>query len=277
MRKRRVSTILAISMTTAVALAAMDLARAQQSLTTQIAVPESAALTQEKIPQPIRAAISAADRSTADKNLDAGRQPEQMLAFFGIQPGMKVADLWAGTGYSTELLSRTVGANGLVYSQNPPFPPEFQMVADAWTERLKNPTLKNATAVSKPFDAADFLPAPSGSLDAVLINMNYHDLVIRNIDRAKVNAAVAQALKSGGVYAIVDHSAKDGSGVADLQLHRIDEQFLISEVQKAGFTLAARSSALRHAGDDRTWSTSPRVAGERRGTSDRFMLLFKKP
>lgn len=250
---------------------------AQQNPTAQIAVPETAAIAPEKIPQPIRDAINAADRSPADKNLDAGRQPEQMLAFFGIQPGMKVADLWAGTGYSTELLSRTVGANGLVYSQNPPFPPEFQMVADAWAERLKNPTLKNVTAVSKPFDAADFLPTPPGSLDVVLINMNYHDLVIRNIDRAKVNAAVSQALKSGGVYAIVDHSAKDGSGVTDLQLHRIDEQFLISEVQKAGFTLAARSSALRHAGDDRTWSTSPRAAGERRGTSDRFMLLFKKP
>ncbi len=75
----------------------------------------------------------------------------------------------------------------------------------------------------------------------------------------------------------MDHSAKDGSGVSDIQLHRIDEQFLVNEVQKAGFTLVARSSAFRHAEDDRTWSASPRTAGERRGTSDRFMLLFKKP
>jgi predicted methyltransferase len=93
----------------------------------------------------------------------------------------------------------------------------------------------------------------------------------------KVNAAVFQALKSGGRYAIVDHSAKDGSGVKDIELHRIDEQFLMDEVQKAGFRLAARSRALRHPDDDRTWVASPRVAGERRGTTDRFMLLFKKP
>lgn len=84
-------------------------------------------------------------------------------------------------------------------------------------------------------------------------------------------------LKSDGVYAIIDHSAKDGSGVTDIQLHRIDEQFLSGEVQKSGFTLAARSGALRHAADDRTWSSSPRTAGERRGTTDRFMLVFKKP
>ncbi len=260
-----------------VSVAGVNWASAQQSPPAQAVVPESAPIPQERIPQPVRDAVNASDRSAADKNLDAGRQPGQMLAFFGIQPGMKVADLWAGTGYTTELLSRTVGANGMVYSQNPPFPPEFQIVADTWTERLKNPALKNVTAVSKSFDANDLLPAPPGSLDVVVMNMNYHDLVIRNIDRAKVNGAVFQALKSGGVYGIIDHSAKDGSGVSDIQLHRIDEQFLVNEVQKAGFTLVARSSAFRHAEDDRTWSASPRTAGERRGTSDRFMLLFKKP
>jgi predicted methyltransferase len=164
-----------------------------------------------------------------------------------------------------------------VYSQNPVFPPEFQQIVQAWNERLKNPALKNVVAVTKGFDADDLLPVPPGSLDAVVMNMNYHDLVLRGTDRDKVNAAVYKALKSGGEYAIVDHSAKDGSGIQDIQLHRIDENFLINEVQKAGFKLAARSSALRHPDDDRTWVTSPRVVGERRGTSDRFMLKFTKP
>jgi len=277
MQKQRVIFFLAISAMTLVSFVGADWARAQQHPTVQAAVPESVTIPPDRIPQHIRDVVNAADRVAADKNLDAGRQPEQMLAFFGIQTGMKVADLWAGTGYSTELLSRTVGTGGMVYSQNPPFPPEFQAIEQAWTERLKNPALKNVTAVSKSFDANDVLPAPPGSLDVVLMNMNYHDLVLRNIDRAKVNAAVAQALKSGGAYAIIDHSAKDGSGVNDIQLHRIDEQFLIGEVQKAGFTLVARSSALRHPADDRTWSASPRMTGERRGTTDRFMLLFRKP
>jgi predicted methyltransferase len=114
--------------------AATDVGRAQQNPPAQTAVPESAAIAPERIPQHIRDAINASDRSAADKNLDAGRQPEQTLAFFGIQPDMKVADLWAGTGYTTDLLSRTVGPNGRVYSQNPPFPPEFQMmVVMGWT------------------------------------------------------------------------------------------------------------------------------------------------
>ena len=277
MQKRRVSFFLTIGVMTLVAFVGVDWAQAQQHQDVQATVAESGPISADRIPQHIRDVVNAADRVAVDKNLDAGRQPEQMLAFFGIQPGMKVADLWAGTGYTTELLSRAVGTSGMVYSQNPPFPPEFQQMGQAWTDRLKNPVLKNVVAVSKSSDADDMLPAPPGSLDVVLMNMNYHDLVLRNIDRAKVNAAVAQALKSGGAYAIIDHSAKDGSGVNDIQLHRIDEQFLISEVQKAGFTLVARSSALRHPADDRTWSASPRVTGERRGTTDRFMLLFKKP
>jgi predicted methyltransferase len=278
MRQKRVTSfVLTIGAMTLVSLAGGTWVHAQQNATAQTAVPESPPIPSEQIPQPIKDAVQAADRPAADKNLDAGRKPEQMLAFFGIQPGMKVADLWAGGGYTTELLSRAVGATGAVYSQNPPFPPEFQQVAQAWTERLKNPVLKNVTAVTKGFDADDVLPAPLGSLDVVIMNMNYHDLVLRNVDRAKVNAAVRQALKSGGAYAIVDHSAKDGSGIKDIERHRIDEQFLINEVRQAGFTLAARSSALRHPEDDRTWVASPRVAGERRGTTDRFMLIFRKP
>jgi predicted methyltransferase len=277
MQKRRVSFFLAIGVMSLGLFVGVDWTQAQQHPTVQAAVQESATIPPDRIPPHVREAVNATDRPAADKNLDAGRQPEQMLTFFGIQPGMKVADLWAGTGYTTELLSRTVGTSGMVYSQNPPFPPEFQSIAQAWTDRLKNPALKNVSAVNKSFDADDVLPAPPGSLDVVVMNMNYHDLVLRNLDRTKVNAAVSQALKSDGVYALVDHSAKDGSGVKDIELHRIDEQFLINEVQKAGFTLVARSSALRHAGDDRTWSASPRVAGERRGTTDRFMLLFKKP
>ncbi len=276
MQKRVVSFFLAAGAITLVSFAGVDWARAQQNPAAKAAVPESVPIPPDQIPQNIQDAVNAADRPAADKGLDAGRKPEQMLAFFGIQQGMKVADLSAGGGYTTELLSRAVGPTGTVYSQNPPFPPEFQQIGQAWTERLKNPMLKNVIAVNKSFDADDVLPVPPGSLDIVIMNLNYHDLVLRGIDRDKVNTAVYKALKSGGVYAIVDHSAKDGSGAKDIELHRIDENFLINEVQKAGFTLAARSSALRHPEDDRTWVASPRGAGERRGTTDRFILKFRK-
>lgn len=237
------------------------------------AVKENPPIPTDQIPDAIKNAVNSPDRPAADKELDPGRKPEQMLAFFAIKPEMKVADLWAGGGYTTEILARTVGPGGTVYSQNPEFPEKYKKIGEAWDARLKNPALKNVVAVKKPFTAEDLLPVAPGSLDAVLINMNYHDLVWTGADRGKLNAAVFKALKPGGVYGIVDHSAKPGTGAQDVQtLHRIDEQFLISEVEKAGFKLEAVSRALRHPDDDRTWQVF-----KKRGQTDRFMLKFVKP
>ena len=235
-------------------------------------VREQSAIPGAEIPIPISAAIHSPGRPAEDRALDAGRQPDQMLAFFGIEPGMKVADLVAVGGYTTELLSRVVGPSGKVYSQNPPTSPQLKKAIDTWTARLKKPALKNVVPITSEFTSDKVLPVPPGSLDAVITNMNYHDLVLFKANRDATNASVMKALKPGGVYGIVDHSAKDGSGIKDLALHRIDEKFLVDEVEKAGFKLDAASSALRHPEDDRTW-----IVFKKRGETDRFMLKFVKP
>jgi predicted methyltransferase len=233
---------------------------------------EAPPIPEAQIPADISAAINSPERPAADKALDAGRRPDQILAFYGIKPGMKVADIFAGGGYMTELYARIVGATGTVYSQNGPFPEKFKKIEDAWNERLKEPALKNVVKVSKPFDAPDLLPVPPDSLDAVIIHLNYHDMVGLKLDRENVNAAVFKALKPGGIYGIVDHSAKPGAGdTQTTTLHRIDEDFLIKDVEKAGFKLYGASGALRHPEDDRTW-----YVFKHRGETDRFMLKFVK-
>ncbi|MFZ0678163.1 class I SAM-dependent methyltransferase [Candidatus Binatus sp.] len=233
---------------------------------------EAAPIPATQIPADITAAINSPERPAADKALDAGRKPDQILAFYEIKPGMKVADIFAGGGYMTELFARVVGPSGKVYSQNGPFPEQFKKIEDQWNERLKEPALNNVVKVSKPFDAPDLLPVPPDSLDAVIIHLNYHDLVGFKMDRENVNAAVFKALKPGGIYGIVDHSAPSGTGAADTAtIHRIDEDFLIKDVEKAGFRLYGASSALRHPEDDRTW-----IVFKHRGETDRFMLKFVK-
>src|SRR5579863_7676849 len=94
----------------------------------EAAMTESAPVPASQIPQSITDAINAPDRPAADKALDAGRKPDQIMAFYGIKPGMKVADIFAGGGYMTELFSRIVGPNGTVYSQNGPFPEKFKKI-----------------------------------------------------------------------------------------------------------------------------------------------------
>jgi predicted methyltransferase len=122
------------------------------------------------------------------------------------------------------------------------------------------------------------LPQEATGLDAVLDILFYHDTVWIGTDRAKMNRAIFAALKPGGIYGIVDHSAAPGSGLSAVQtLHRIEEPTLRSEIEQAGFQLVAEASFLKNPNDTRDWSDSPRVAAERRGTSDRFVLKFKKP
>jgi predicted methyltransferase len=227
------------------------------------------------VPTAIRNVVDAPNRSDADRALDAGRHPAEMLAFYDITPGMRVAELGAGGGYTTELLARTVGPTGVVYGQNPSL--VLQRFAEKpWSERLAKPELHNVVRVDREFN--DPLPPEAHDLDAVFIVLFYHDTVWQNVDRAKMNRAVFQALRPGGVYAIVDHSAADGSGTRDVQtLHRIDERVVRDEVTAAGFALAAEAEFLRNPSDQRDWNDSPSAAADRRGTSDRFVLKFVKP
>jgi predicted methyltransferase len=235
----------------------------------------SPAATSVPVPAPIQDLVAAADRSEADRKLDGGRHPGEMLAFFGVAPGMKVAELGAGGGYTSEMLARAVGPKGSVYAQNNKF--ILEKFADKpWSERLAKPVMKNVIRVDREFD--DPLPPEATGLDAVFIVLFYHDTVWLKTDRARMNQAVFKALKPGGVYAVIDHSGRAGTGTSEANtLHRIDQKTVLDEIQAAGFKLAAEGFFLRNPADARDWNDSPKAAAERRGTSDRFALKFVKP
>jgi predicted methyltransferase len=221
------------------------------------------------------AVVAATDRSPADRELDAGRKPAELLAFLGIQPGWRVGDMGAGGGYTAELLQRAVGGNGTVYGQNSK--KVLEMFAEkAWSARLAKPVMKNVVRLDRDFE--DPFPPDARGLDAVTLVLFYHDTVWLNVDREAMNKAVFAALKPGGVFLVVDHSARPGDGVQVTQtFHRIEEDVVKSEILAAGFVLDDEADFLRNPSDTRDWNDSPRAAAERRGTSDRFVLRFRKP
>jgi predicted methyltransferase len=187
---------------------------------------------------------------------------------------MEVAELGAGGGYTTELLARAVGPEGLVYGQNSATLLGF--AGEAWAKRLQRPVMRKVVRLDRELD--DPLPPEVKGLDLVVMNALYHDTVWMKTDRARMDGAVFEALRPGGAFVVIDSSARPGTGVADAgTLHRIDEQVVRDEVEAAGFRLAAEGSFLRNPADPRDWNSSPRAAGERRGTSDRFALRFVKP
>ena len=220
--------------------------------------------------------VDSPDRSEADLKLDPGRHPKEMLRFLGVRSGMKVLDLGAGTGYTTELIARAVTPGGVVYMQNDPTWIPF--LKDALAERFTHPAMQDVVRADVPFQ--DPVPPDARDLDLAVMNVIYHDIVNMPVDRSRMNKAISDALRPGGAYVVIDSSAKDGTGLAETKtLHRIDESVVRDEVQSAGFRLESESEFLRNPADARDWNASPKAAEKagKRGTSDRFALRFVKP
>jgi len=219
--------------------------------------------------------VSADDRDAADRALDSGRKPLETLAFIGLRPGMRVGELGAGGGYTTELLARAVGPEGKVYAQNAPFV-LARFAEKPWSDRLAKPVMANVVRLDREF--ADPFPPDVTDLDAVVNVLFYHDTYWQGVDRERMNRDVFAALRPGGVYVIVDHSARPEDGTTVTQtLHRVDESAVKGEIEGVGFQLVEEADFLRNPADPRDWNAAPGAAGERRGTSDRFVLKFVRP
>jgi predicted methyltransferase len=227
------------------------------------------------VPTYIATAIANPARPDADRQRDNDRKPADVIAFSGMQPGWKVADIIPGTGYYDRIFAGVVGPAGHVYAFYPLEIPNFRkdvtLPSDGTTPFLGE---TNITAVVRPANA---FAAPE-PLDLVWISDNYHDLhdpFFAPADIVLVNRAVFSALKPGGIYLVVDHAAADGSGLRDTNtLHRIDKKALISEVEAAGFKLIGESDVLRNPADDHTLRIfDPAI----RSHTDQFVLRFRKP
>ncbi len=218
-----------------------------------------------------QAIVDAQDRSDADRQRDARRRPAELLAFAQIRPGARVADIGAGSGYTTELLVRAVGPEGVVYGHNEPAVIE-KYVGESWPARLAKPLNANVVRVDRGFDAP--IPDEVGDLDLITMIYVYHDTPLYGVDRATMNANLYRALKPGGVLVIVDHHAVAGAPVDETadSLHRIDEAAVKSDLEGAGFTLDASADFLAQPDDPRD---QPFFKME--GPTDAFVHRWRKP
>jgi len=214
------------------------------------------------------ALLAAPDRSDADRQADQRRDPLPFLTFAGVRPGMKVLDMGAGGGYSTELLARAVAPNGVVFGQNPADLGDKGKAAFA--ARLATPAMKNAVADVAPFD--DPVPAGVTDLDLIAFLFYYHDTTYMTVDRPAMDKKLFAALKPGGFLVIADHSALPGQGISVAKtLHRIEEPTLRQEVEAAGFRFVAEGNFWRNPGDTHDFPTYKPMP------VDNFVLKFQKP
>lgn len=218
----------------------------------------------------VAAIVASPERTAADRANDERRRPAEMLAFIGVRPGMTALDVSAARGYTTELVARAVGPAGSVIGQSPMPASGNAAPPPAFADRQKNPRLAHMTFVRRPFEDP-VPPDAQGKLDLVTLMFNYHDMGHLRVDRDRMNGAIFRGLKPGGMFVIADHSGRAGTGISESgTLHRVEESFVVKEVEAAGFKLAARGDFLRHPQDPRDQADPPYP-------KDEFVLKFVKP
>ncbi len=223
----------------------------------------------------IQQAINHPDRPAADRERDASRKPGEVLAFFGITPGMAVLDVFSGGGYYAEIVSHLVGPDGTVIIHNNDAYINF--VKDELAQRYAGGRLANITPI---IAEANTLQLPEESIDAALLILGFHDFYYRDkdwpeIDTAKTLSNIFHALKPGGVFGVVDHRAEAGSPPeTGNTLHRIDPALVTMHAEAAGFILEAESDILRNLDDSLTLHMGDQAI---RSKTDRFVFRFRKP
>lgn len=227
-----------------------------------------------KLPAYITTAVTDPDRPAEDKARDADRKPAQSVAFAGIKPGDRVADLMPGKGYFTKIFARVVGSKGWVYAF---YPSEIDAIYARHHLAVPppdDPRYRNVSSLHGPI--VSFV-APE-KLDVVWTSQNYHDLhdkFFGPVDIAAFNKAVFNALKPGGTFVVLDHVAQAGSGLRDTDtLHRIDPAAVKTEVEAAGFKFVDESDVLHNPADPHTAAVFDKSI---RGHTDQFIFKFRKP
>ncbi len=141
--------------------------------------------------QRINDILASPERSAADRTNDIRRKPEHLLPFMGLRPGMVALDVVAGGGYTTELLARTIGPTGTVYSQSQARDASRPATPPAAPEGQSHPNLAPAPpAVTPP--AIGAVPAPAAAPRTSPIMVTERDAKLRaaNVAAARVITVV---------------------------------------------------------------------------------------
>ncbi len=219
-----------------------------------------------------QAVVDAPDRPAGDYDRDASRHPVEILEFIGLTPGMKVVELGAGGGYTTEIVARVVGSDGAVYAQG------------LRASRNRGNRLSNIVALEQHLlwqtrRKVNEAGLADGEADRVLVFFALHDMYLNDrIDKQRLYRDIYVLLKPGGSFVVLDNAAEPDSGLRDTRsTHRIGEQFLREEIEKAGFEFAGETDVLRNPEDHlrERWNTP--APYRQPGFQDRFAYSFVKP
>ncbi len=222
----------------------------------------------------VLAALAGDVRTEADRARDRNRKPLDTLEFFEITPDMRVLELLPGGGWYTKILGPVLADDGQLFvalgtsrvQQSLLDQPGFSKVevldVDAELERDGPFRTYNISTFSFPED----------DMDAVLTFRNLHNFTSRA--RQRMHKAAFDALKPGGIYGVVDHTARHMEPMTNENRRRLDPVIAIKEIVDAGFVFEAYSDLHYKPDDELRYEVGRKSVT---GNTDRFTLRFRKP
>jgi len=145
-----------------------------------------------------------------------------LLKNLAVKPGMLIADIGAGSGYHSALLSKMVGT-GKVFAVDV----EPEMIAYL-NERIKQEKLSRIVPV---LSTEQKLPLPENTIDMMLLVDVYHEFSYPY----EMTLSMRAALKPGGKLVLVEFRSED-QNVPIKSIHKMSEAQAIKEFKAAGFT-----------------------------------------
>lgn len=222
----------------------------------------------------LKAAMAADIRTDSEKERDRNRKPVETLRFFGLRDNMRVLELLPGGGWYTKLIAPVVQDNGEFFaalgtgriSESLITEPGFQDIQVIATDSkvYRKEGARSYSLETNGFGVTD--------LDMVLTFRNYHNFGADG--RAAMNKAAFEALKPGGVYAVVDHTRRHMESDTPENGRRLDPVLAIQEIQAAGFVFVDFSNLHYRADDELRYEVGRKTVT---GNTDRWTLKFVKP
>ncbi|HEX4198253.1 MAG TPA: methyltransferase [Caulobacteraceae bacterium] len=249
------------------------------------------------------ALIGGPQRSAANKARDPWRHPVDTLGFWGLQPGLVVADIDPGGGYWTEIVAPYVAQGGGRYiagmtDPNDPAASDGAKRARAAFEAKYADHAVYGPIAYAPFSIAGGFRAPPGSIDLIIYSRYVHDLMGVPGALQRALGDFYSALRPSGILAVEEHRADPRAMVPNATDGYVATDFVIGEARKAGFVFERASEINANPKDTKdhpfgVWTLPPTrrsaPAGQPPnpafdharydaiGESDRMTLRFRKP
>jgi predicted methyltransferase len=221
----------------------------------------------------IKSALQAEIRTEAETDRDRNRKALETLEFFGLRDDMRIIELVPGGGWYTKILAPVVSDKGQYYAAIGAGRIKV-LTKESGFEKIKI-VAKEAKIYRKEGERFYSLEADSlgvEDLDIVFTFRNYHNF--GEDGRRNMNKLAFEALKPGGVYAVVDHTARHMEQQTPANRRRIDPVLAIKEIQEAGFEMVDYTDLHYRADDELRFEVGVKSVT---GNSDRWTIKFRKP